>query len=152
MGNFLSKREQELKSKQKYDILHNGRWPNHPFVWMRRLYLWREARKDRKKLNDCRKNGHQPGVVWYIDSLPYPPSEYNGKVECSFVGGGVSDLRAFCKHCWNHYDMFSPVGEQSLKRYVNREFPKAVFIDSCDYNKISKAVKEEIDRINSSKI
>jgi len=103
-----------------------------PFVFQRKLYLLKQRIQDWWKLRHCRKHGHTPGVIWFFAGIPYPPSKnYNGKHECSFVGGGALELRGWCTHCWKNYDMLWPVKnpDYELEGFIHEFYPQAVFID-----------------------
>ena len=152
---YLTPQEKELKKKLNKDTLHRGYWPDHPFVFMRRWHYFKEGIETWWKKRKCKKLGHDPGVIWYIDGLPYPvDKDHMDKWRCSFVGGGISEFRGMCNRCWEHYTMFWPGvnPENSLEDYVHKYYPNAAFIYIRDFEgeKIRDQVKKELERMNKS--
>lgn len=156
-GDFLTPRERETVERLDYDRLHHGRWGRDlPFVWMRRLFWWRQGREEAKKDRYCKRHGHNPGVIWLIEGLPYPPSkDHMGKWECSFAGGGVLEFRGFCTYCWSHYTLPWPVKnpDSELEAYVHQNYDKAVYLDlrRLSTTTIHEMVNAELERINGLK-
>ena len=100
----------------------------------------------------CLFYGHKPGVIWFIDGLPYPPSDFYGEQECSFVGGGVLEFRGFCTRCWNHFDIPWPRKnpDYELDDYVKETYPNAVFFHLRVYEFIRDTTQRELQRINGN--
>ncbi len=138
---YLTPDEKRLK-KQNYQRSLRGYWPRHPFMFQRQWHYIKDALKYWWRNQSCKRHGHKPVVVVFIEGLPYPP-ELNGSVECCYVGGGRSHMHAFCSHCWREYNMFipgylsHPDGYNSAVRaYVHEYFPTAVFLNVSDYKNI----------------
>ena len=151
MPNFLSRREQEMVDSLDHDSLHHGNWgAGMPFVWQRRLYLWWSGFQDWAKERHCKRHGHNPGVIWLIDGIPYPPSKWFGKWET--FGGGMVEFRGFCTHCWSHYALPWPCKnpDLELESYVRENYPEAIYLSlgRSGGRSISEMVAQELKRMN----
>ena len=154
MGNFLTPREKKMLDDAHERSVTKGYWgKDYPFEWMRRLFYWKQGIEAWFKAQKCKKEGHNPGVIWFIDGLPYSPDlDHLGKMECSFVGGGILEFRGKCTKCEDHYTLPWPCKnpDYELTDYVHENYPKAVFIDLRKLKSLTlyEIVNQELERIN----
>jgi len=149
---YFTKHEKEVQKKNEHERYH-GYWPNHPFIFMRKWYDFKESIRDWFKKRKCKKQGHDAGIILFVDGLPYPPHK-NGsdKWDCSTVSGGLNIFRARCNHCSDWYDLVWPRinPEHSLTGYCNTHYPNAVLIYLKDFQgeKIRDQTERELERMN----
>lgn len=144
---WKTKRERQYEAELYQKALH-GYWPRHPFVFMRRWHYFVSSIYDTRKKMRCWWRGHEPVIIWHVDGLPYPISIENGQVGYQggmYCGGGRRSVVAFCRHCWDNYQIFTPWGNgDGLRNYFNTEFPLAAYIDLSDWERLD--IKVQVDK------